>query len=91
MGLVSAREVSKVLGLSRFGLLGDAIGALLLRLTRIQAINRFYDKNKQLSGPDFLDAVIAHFQIDFEIPDEDFKRLPKLGPFITVSNHPLQK
>jgi len=89
MGLVSAREVSKVLGLSRFGLLGDALGGLLLRLTRIQAINRFYDKNKHLSGPDFLDAVISHFQIDFEIPDEDFKRLPKSGPFITVSNHPL--
>ncbi|MDG2318217.1 MAG: lysophospholipid acyltransferase family protein [Flavobacteriaceae bacterium] len=89
MGLVSAREVSKVLGLSRYGFIGDAIGVLLLRLTRIQTINRFYDKNKQLSASAFLDAVIAHFQIDFEIPDEDFKRLPKSGPFITVSNHPL--
>ncbi|MEJ6545111.1 MAG: 1-acyl-sn-glycerol-3-phosphate acyltransferase, partial [Flavobacteriaceae bacterium] len=89
MGLVSAREVSKVLGLSRYGFIGDAIGVLLLRLTRIQAINRFYYKNKQLSASAFLDAVIAHFQIDFEIPDEDFKRLPKSGPFITVSNHPL--
>src|SRR5690606_20004138 len=29
------------------------------------------------------------FQIKFEIPEEDFKRLPKEGAYITVSNHPL--
>ena len=89
MGLVSAREVSKVLGLSHYGFFGDALGWFLLRLTRIQAINRFYDQNKQLTASEFLDAALSHFQIDFEIPDEDFKRLPKEGPFITVSNHPL--
>ena len=29
------------------------------------------------------------FDIKFEIPEEDLKRLPKEGPFITISNHPL--
>mgnify|MGYP000722072713 CR=1 FL=1 len=29
------------------------------------------------------------FQIRFEIPEEDLKRLPKDGAYITVSNHPL--
>ena len=29
------------------------------------------------------------FQITFEIPKEDLKRIPKEGSFITISNHPL--
>ena len=36
-----------------------------------------------------LDGILDDFQIKFEIPDEDLKRLPKEGAYITVSNHPL--
>ncbi len=89
MGLVSAKEVSSVLGISKLGLLGTAVGWLLLRLTRLQAINRFYEQHKTLGASEFLTAILEHFQIDFQIPDEDFKRIPKTGAFITVSNHPL--
>jgi putative hemolysin len=32
---------------------------------------------------------LDEFQIKFEIPEEDLKRLPKDGAYITVSNHPL--
>ena len=28
-------------------------------------------------------------EIKFEIPEEDLKRLPKDGAYITISNHPL--
>ena len=38
---------------------------------------------------EFLDAILKHYQIDFEVPEEDFKRLPKEGAYITISNHPL--
>jgi putative hemolysin len=37
----------------------------------------------------FLNAILDEFQIKFEIPEEDFKRLPKDGAYITISNHPL--
>ena len=37
----------------------------------------------------FLNAILNEFQIEFEIPEEDLKRIPKSGAFITVSNHPL--
>ena len=30
-----------------------------------------------------------HYEIDFEIPEDDFRRLPKEGPYVTISNHPL--
>ena len=32
---------------------------------------------------------MEEFEINFEIPEEDLKRIPKTGPFITISNHPL--
>ncbi|WP_350292530.1 lysophospholipid acyltransferase family protein [uncultured Croceitalea sp.] len=89
MGLVSAKEVAKVIKLDKYGILGTFIGWLLMVVTKISSINRFYDNNKDLEGTQFLEAILEHYEIDFEIPEEDFKRLPKDGAFITISNHPL--
>jgi putative hemolysin len=61
----------------------------LLKVLRISAINKIYDKNKNKSDLDFLNGVLDDCNIKFEIPEEDLKRIPKEGPFITVSNHPL--
>src|SRR5690606_20313048 len=79
----------KVVRLEKYGILGTLVGWLLMVTTRITTINRFYDRNKALPGPEFLDRILEHYEIDFEIPEEDIKRLPKSGPFITISNHPL--
>ncbi|WP_067031528.1 GNAT family N-acyltransferase [Allomuricauda sp. CP2A] len=89
MGLVSAKEVAKVIHLDKYGFLGTFVGWLLMVATKITTINRFYNKNKELPGPEFLDAILEHYEIDFEVPEEDLKRLPKSGPYITISNHPL--
>jgi len=89
MGLVSAKEVAKVIGVNRYGFLGTFIGWLLMVVTKITTMNNFYNKNKTLSGTKFLDAILNHYEIDFDIPEEDLKRLPKTGPYITISNHPL--
>lgn len=89
MGLVSAKEVAKVIHLDKYGFIGTFIGWLLMVATKITTINRFYNRNKSLPGTKFLDAILEHYEIDFEIPEEDLKRLPKEGPYITISNHPL--
>lgn len=89
MSLVSAKEVARAIRLDRYGLLGTFMGWFLMRITRISSINRFYKKHQDLEGPEFLDRILEHYEIDFEIPEEDYKRLPKSGPFITISNHPL--
>lgn len=89
MGLVSAKEVAKVIGLEKYGIFGTFIGWLLMLVTKITTINRFYDWHKNLEGREFLDAILEHYEINFEIPEEDLKRLPKEGPYITISNHPL--
>ena len=46
MSLVSSKEIAQVIGLQSFGFLGTFIGWILLRILRISAINKIYDKNK---------------------------------------------
>lgn len=89
MGLVTAEELAKAINLDKYGFFGTFIGWLLMKITRISSINSYYDTIKNLEGPDYADAILKHFEIDYEIPEEDFKRLPKNGPYITISNHPL--
>ena len=89
MSLVSAKEVTKAIHLDRYGLAGTFMGWMLMRFTRISSLNHFYRRHSHLQGPEFLDRILEHYEIDFEIPEEDYKRLPKDGPFITISNHPL--
>jgi hypothetical protein len=50
---------------------------LLMKVLKISTLNKFYDRNKHLKDIDFLNAIIDDLQIKFDIPDEDFKRLPK--------------
>ncbi|MBT9187309.1 GNAT family N-acyltransferase [Zobellia russellii] len=89
MGLVTAKEVAKATKLDKYGVFGTFSAWILLKVTMISNMNRRYDKMSHLEGSEFLDAVLEEYEIDYEIPEEDLKRLPKEGPFITVSNHPL--
>ncbi len=89
MSLVTSKEISQVIGLQKLGFLGTFVGWIILRILRISAINKIYDKNKNKSDLDFLNGILDACKIKFEIPEEDLKRIPKEGPFITISNHPL--
>lgn len=89
MGLVNAKEVAKAVKVDKFGLIGTFIGWFLLKLLNISTLNKIYDRNKHLSELEFIDALLDEFEINFEIPEEDLRRIPKNGPFITISNHPL--
>ena len=89
MSLVSSKEISQVIGLQKLGFLGSFVGWIILRILRISAINKIYDNNKDKSDLDFLNGILDDCKIKFEIPEEDLKRIPEEGPFITISNHPL--
>ncbi len=89
IGLVSAKEVAKVINLDKYGFLGTFCGWILMKVLKISTLNKIYNRNKHLSDIEFLDGILDDFQIKFEIPEEDLKRLPKDGAYITVSNHPL--
>ncbi|MCK8480223.1 GNAT family N-acyltransferase [Psychroserpens algicola] len=89
IGLVTAKEVAKAIHADKYGFLGTFFGWLLMKVLKISTLNKIYKRNKHLSDGEFLNAILDDFQIKFEIPEEDLKRLPKDGAFITVSNHPL--
>jgi putative hemolysin len=89
MALVTSKEVSQVIGLQKLGFLGTFVGWVLLRVLRISSINKIYENNKHKTDLDFLNGILDDCKIKFDIPEEDLKRIPKEGPFITVSNHPL--
>lgn len=89
MGLVTAKEVAKAIKVDKYGFIGTFIGWILMKVLRISDMNKIYDKHKHLNHLEFLNALLDEFQIKFEIPEEDLKRLPKDGAYITISNHPL--
>ncbi|MDB4207178.1 lysophospholipid acyltransferase family protein [Flavobacteriaceae bacterium] len=89
MELVTSKEIAKVIGTDKFGFIGTFVGWILLRLLRISKVNKIYQKHKDKKDLPFLNGILDEFQIEFEIPEEDLKRIPKSGAFITVSNHPL--
>ncbi|WGH74822.1 lysophospholipid acyltransferase family protein [Tenacibaculum tangerinum] len=89
MGLVTPKEVAKAIGADKFGVFGTFSGWLLMKILRISTANEIYNKHKHKKDLPFLNGLLEEFQIEFEIPEEDLKRIPKEGPFITISNHPL--
>jgi putative hemolysin len=89
MGFITAAEIANGLNLSKFGVLGNVMGNFIMQTTRISELNEIYDQYAHLEGVEFINAVLLHLDVHFEIPEKDLKRLPKSGPFITVSNHPL--
>lgn len=89
MSLVGSKEVASAIGLQSFGIVGQFIGWILLKVTRISKVNKFYDRHKHLEGVAFLESVIADLDLHYELPIEDLKKIPKEGSFISVSNHPL--
>ena len=88
-GLVSAKEVAKAIQMDQYGVVGTFFGWVLMKVLKISTLNKIYLSNKHLEELAFLDGLLEDFQIKFEIPEEDLKRLPKDGAYITVSNHPL--
>ncbi|MEO8516154.1 MAG: lysophospholipid acyltransferase family protein [Flavobacterium sp.] len=89
MGLVTAKEVAKAINTDKYGVLGTFSGWLLMKVLQISTLNKIYDRNKHMKDVEFLNAILDEFQIKFEVHEEDLKRLPKDGAYITVSNHPL--
>jgi len=89
MGLVSAKEIAKVIKVDKYGFIGTFLGWNIMKFLRISKLNKIYNRNKHLEGISFLNAILEEFKIKFEIPEEDFKRIPKDGAYITISNHPL--
>lgn len=89
MKIIDHKSVAKGLNLDKFGAFGSVIAKALLYVTGISKLNGFYKKYYKDSGITFLNRVLSYYDIKYSIPEDDLQRIPKTGPFIVLSNHPL--
>ena len=89
MSLVTTQDIYSATGLSKLGFLGKPVAWMFKKITRLDKLNDIYSRGKHLECAPFLDYLIDDLGVDYEIHEEDLKRIPKEGPFIIVSNHPL--
>lgn len=89
MPIITPKEVAEGLKIDKLGFIGNAVGSLVLKITRLQKVNRIYDNFVEMPALEFLEAVLKEVKVNYEIPEKDLKRIPKEGAFITISNHPL--
>ena len=89
MGLVSTNDIFQGIGLNKLGFFGKPIAWSIKILTRLNVLNGIYNRGKHLPTDEFLDYLLDDIDADYEIHAEDLSRIPKTGPFILLSNHPL--
>ena len=86
MDLIDKNEFSKATYLEKFKL--HALSSPLMKLFKIDEINKIYAKYKDLEGVDFITNVLNELDIKFEINENDLENIPADGAFIAIANHP---
>lgn len=89
MSLISKNDLIKASGLGKIGFLKNPVAGALMKLTKIDEVNKLYDKLKDKKGKDFFDSFVRERNLSYIVFEEDLAKIPKTGPFILVSNHPL--
>lgn len=84
--LIETDELLNAAKLNRFG--GAPVGRVLMTMLRINKINKLYDEVHEKQGMEFIDSLISKLELEYDVREEELDRIPKSGPFITVSNHP---
>lgn len=87
--LVKTKDVFHAAGLEKLGILGMPLAWSVKSLTGLSKANKIYGQAFSKNQTEFLQFVLDTLQVDFEVHEEDLKRIPKSGPFVVVANHPL--
>ncbi len=86
MKLVDPKDFSKAIKLKGKG--GIRTSKFLMNVLRIRKINKVYSQIYNLPKDQFFEALTKFLRINYEVSEEDLKKIPKEGAFITISNHP---
>ncbi|WP_407406020.1 lysophospholipid acyltransferase family protein [Chryseobacterium sp.] len=89
MSLISKTDLIKAAGLDKIGFLKNPVASVVMSIAKINEVNRLYDKLKDKQGKDFFDSFVRERNLSYVAFTEDLAKIPKTGPFILVSNHPL--
>jgi len=86
MKLLTSRVLARATNLDIPG--GVVIAEALMQIFRYNKLNRVYSSTYDDDPMVFINSILEHLDIKYEVPDNDLANLPPTAPFITVSNHP---
>jgi|WetSurSiteA1Bulk_404760.scaffolds.fasta_scaffold10495_2 putative hemolysin len=86
MKLLTSRELAQASNLNTPG--GMFISETLMQIFRYNKVNKIYSSAYDSDPAVFINSILDHLDIRYEVPEKDLDNLPAEGPFITVSNHP---
>ncbi len=86
MKLLTSREMARVTNLDLPG--GEIIAEALMQIFRYNKLNRVFSSTYDIDPQVFINSILEHLDIRYEISEKELANLPSSGPFITVSNHP---
>lgn len=86
MKLLSSRELARATNLDTPG--GVIIAEALMQIFRYNKVNKVYSSTYDIDPQVFINSILEHLDIRYEVPEKDLTNLPASGPFVTVSNHP---
>jgi len=89
MVLVSTKDIYQASGLKKIGPFGYPFAWFYKNISGLSKLNELYSRGYQMDAPGFLQFLLDDLEVRYELHEEDLKRIPKEGPFIIVSNHPL--
>lgn len=89
MELISQRDLINAAGLNKMGPLKKPVASLLMKATQLNKLNQLYAEVKDKEGSDFFESLLGKLGVKYLAFAEDLDKIPKKGPFILVSNHPL--
>lgn len=75
--------------LSKFPLLQSSTINLLKQLMHQDEVNNFLVKHKEVSGFEFIDKVLEHFNFAYQVSQLDRPNIPASGRVLIIVNHPL--
>jgi len=86
MKIVTSRELAKATNIDTPG--GVVIAEALIQIFRYNKLNRIYSSTYDHDPAIFINSILEHLDIKYEVSDKDVENIPLSGSFITVSNHP---
>lgn len=86
MKLLTSRELAKATNLEIPG--GVIIAKALMQIFRYNKLNKVFSSTYDNDPAVFINSILEHLDIKYEVHEKDLANLPASGPFVTVSNHP---
>lgn len=84
--LISINDFSKAIGTQNFPV--KKLNQFLLNFLKLNDINDLYSDNYDENSIKFIDQILKGLKVNVDFLESELKKIPKEGPFITISNHP---